>query len=113
MGLKVMRRLKIVVVSVVLLLIVPYGTYLTFYAFTVVAYERMVAERPTNREEVRALLPGFRETQVLRREEMEPLFRDKLGEEMDYRRYTKYPGLPIDVVYDQDGRIDRVWPKFE
>ena len=108
-----MRRLKIVAVSVVLLLIVLYGTYLTFYALTVVAYERMIADRPMNREEVQALLPGFRETQVLRREEMEPLFRDKLGEGMDYRRYTRYPGLPIDVVYDQYGRIDRVWPKFE
>lgn len=108
-----MRRLKILAVSVVLVLIVLYGTYLTFYALTVVAYERMVAERPTKREEVRALLPGFRETRVLHHEEMEPLFRDKLGEGMDYRRYTRYPGLPIDVVYDQDGRIDRVWPRFE
>lgn len=110
---EILRRVKVVACGVVLALVVLYSAYLAFYALTLAAYERLVAVKPATREEVKTLLSGFRETQVSRREEMEPLFRDKLSAEADYRRYVKYPGFPIDVIYDQAGRIDRVWPKFD
>jgi len=109
----VLHRLKLVAGGGVLVLAVFYFAHLALYSLTFVAYERLVAAKPSTREEIKTLLPGFRETQVTQREEMEPLFRDKLSNDMDYRRYAKYPGFPIDVVYDQGGRVDRVWPKFE
>jgi hypothetical protein len=109
----ILRRLKIVAGGILLVLVVLYSAHLAFYALTLLAYERLVAAKPATREEVKTLLSGFRETLITQREEMEPLFRDKLSKEMEYRRYSRYPGFPIDVVYNQAGHVDRVWPKFE
>lgn len=113
MRLQVPRWLKILAGGTLLALALLFSAHLAFYALTLARYERLVAAKPATREEVQTLLAGFRETQVKRREEMEPLFRDNLSAEADYRRYVKYPGFPIDVVYDQAGHIDRIWPKFD
>lgn len=105
--------LKKTLLATLLLLAAACGLYLVPYFQTDFAYERMARAEPTDRVEVEALLPGFRGHQVNDPTRMQPILRSKAAVGMEYWRYQRYPGFPIDVVNGEDGSVVALWPQYE
>lgn len=105
--------LKKTLLATLLLLAAACGLYLVPYFQTDFAHERMAKAEPSDRVEVEALLSGFRGHQVSDPVKMQPILRAKAADGMEYWRYQRYPGFPIDVDYGEDGSVVALWPEYD
>jgi hypothetical protein len=91
--------------------------YLTFligcYLLTDRAYEVMIAGPHSNRAEVEAALARFKKKIITDKTKMGGQLSAVVQPNMEYTRYTRYGGLGIDIVYDEQGRVIAIWPKYE
>ena len=85
----------------------------TCYFLTDSAYERLVSQAPSNKAEVESCLTDFRGNLILDAEKMSPVLRGRVTPDLEYWRYTKYPGFSIDVIYDKEAKVRSLWPEYE
>jgi hypothetical protein len=77
------------------------------------AYDRLISSDAQSRSAVRRALGDFQETHITRTNEASPLLKEFVKPGFHYVRYTNWSGLPIDVVYDTQNRVVRIWPEYE
>lgn len=105
-----MRKLVLVAMA---LLSLGYVADQAFYFLTNATYERLLASKHETRDDVERLLSGFRGKRVHQPSNVSDDLLQKLNRGWQYWRYAKYPGCPIDVVYDPTGRVYSLWPEYE
>jgi hypothetical protein len=106
------RHFKVIVLSLVVLLAAFVVVNLAQYWLIDMAYDRLISLDPKTRTDVVVALNGFRETRITDPAVAAPLLRAQLTGTNAYFRYTRYGGA-IDVVYDKDGKVTRIWPEYE